>query len=182
MSLLEQDTTRKGRVDEKARQIEFGAGDNESKEYKVKAIWDSTVYAKESESGHLLGFYYLISWKRYPEKKNTWELASAVQHLRKLISSFYKDHSDKVTATSLAINTASPMTRPTIRLTVKFFKPSKQKQGRPANNTNKRAKKNWAAFDFYYVFGQIWVSSTLDIFSRTTRNYTCLHVTAHDCT
>ena len=30
----------------------------------------------------------------------------------------------------------------------------KQKQNQPpVNNANKWAKKNWAAFDFYYVFG-----------------------------
>ena len=81
VSLLEQDTTRKGRVDEEVRQIEFDAIDNDSGEYKVEAIRDSAVYARESE-GHLSGLYYLVSWKGYPEEKNTWEPASAVQHLR----------------------------------------------------------------------------------------------------
>ena len=57
--LLEQDTTRKGQMDEEVRQMEFDAGDNE--EYEVEAIWDSAVYARESESGHLLGLYYLVS-------------------------------------------------------------------------------------------------------------------------
>ena len=47
-------------------------------EYKVEAIRNSAVYSKESKSGHLPGLYYLISWKRYPEKENTWEPASAV--------------------------------------------------------------------------------------------------------
>ena len=46
------------------------AGDN-SGEYKMEAIRDSAVYAKESESGHLQGFYYLVSWKEYPEEENT---------------------------------------------------------------------------------------------------------------
>ena len=55
VSLLEQDTTKKRRVDEKVGQMEFNADDNESGECKVEAIWDSTVYARESESGHLLG-------------------------------------------------------------------------------------------------------------------------------
>ena len=76
MSLLEDDTTRKGRVDEEVRQMEFDVGNNE--EYKVEAIWDSAVYARESESGHIPGLYYLVLWKRYPEKENTWEPASAV--------------------------------------------------------------------------------------------------------
>ena len=178
VSLLEQDTTRKGRVDEKVRQMEFDAGDDESGEYKVEAIWDSAVYARESESGHLPGLYYLVSWKGYPEEENTWEPASAVQHLRKLISSFHKDHPDKPTATSPAIDTAPPMARPTVKPTG----PPKRKRGRPANSTNKRAKKNWAAFDFYYVFGQIRVSYTLDILSRTIRDYIWLHLIARDCT
>ena len=79
MSLLEQDTTRKGQV-HKENAEELDAGDN-SGEYEVEAIWDSTVYARESESGHLPGFYYLVLWKRYLEEENTWEPASAVQHL-----------------------------------------------------------------------------------------------------
>ena len=40
--------------------MKLNAGDN-SKEYKVETIRDSAVYARESESGHLLGFYYLVS-------------------------------------------------------------------------------------------------------------------------
>ena len=38
VSLLEQDTTKKGRVDEEVRQIEFNIDDDESGEYKVEAI------------------------------------------------------------------------------------------------------------------------------------------------
>ena len=48
VSLLKQDTTRKGWVDEEAKQMEFDAGDNESGEYKVEAIRDSAVYTRES--------------------------------------------------------------------------------------------------------------------------------------
>ena len=47
MSLLEQDTTKKGRVDE-TTQMDFETGDNE--EYEVEGIWDSAVYAMESEA------------------------------------------------------------------------------------------------------------------------------------
>ena len=61
MSLLEQDTTRKGRIDEKARQMEFDVSDDESGEYKIEITWDSAVYARESKSGHLPGLYYLVS-------------------------------------------------------------------------------------------------------------------------
>ena len=125
VSLLEQDTTRKGQVDEEVRQIEFNTGDDESGEYKVKAIWDSAGYARESKSGPLLGLYYLVSWKRYPKEENIWEPASVIQHLKKLISSFHKEHLDKPTATSPAINTAPPIARLIVMPTELF----KRKQG-----------------------------------------------------
>ena len=124
VSLLEQDTTRKGWVKEEVRQMEFDAGDDNGREYKVKVIRHSAVYARKKESGDLPGLQYLVSWKGYPEEENTWEPASAVQHLRKLISSFHKDHPDKPTATSPAIATAPPMAR----LTVKPTEPLKQKR------------------------------------------------------
>ena len=60
VSLLEQDTTRKGRVDEKTLQLEF-EDDGKGEEYEFEAFFDSAVYAKESESGQLPGLYYLIS-------------------------------------------------------------------------------------------------------------------------
>ena len=41
--------------------MEFDVSDDESGEYEVEVIWDSAVYAKESKSGHLPGFYYLVS-------------------------------------------------------------------------------------------------------------------------
>ena len=65
-------------MDKKVRQIEFEASNNDSEEYEMEVIWDSAVYAKELESGHLPGFYYLVLWKRYLEEENTWEPASAV--------------------------------------------------------------------------------------------------------
>ena len=76
--LLEQDITRKRQVDDKiAEQLKFEAGGNNEK-YELEGICNSAVYARESETGHLLGLYYLVSWKGYPEDKNTWKLASAV--------------------------------------------------------------------------------------------------------
>ena len=56
MPLLEQDTTKKGRVDKDITKL--NAGNNKGGEYKVKAIYDSAVYARKSESGYLSGFYY----------------------------------------------------------------------------------------------------------------------------
>ena len=77
MSLLEQDTTRKERVDEKTSQLDFQE-DGKGEEYKVEAIRDSEIYARESESGQFPGLYYLISWKDFPEEENTWEPASTI--------------------------------------------------------------------------------------------------------
>ena len=55
MSLLEQDTTRKGRVYENAtrtwRNSKFEAGND--KEYEVEGIRDSTVFAKRPEHREL---------------------------------------------------------------------------------------------------------------------------------
>ena len=130
VSLLEQDTTRKGRVDENVTEFEAGSND---KEYEVEGIRDSAVYAKESVTGYLPGLYYLVSWKNYPEEENTWEPASAVQHLRKLISTFHQDNPAKPTATSPPVDTASPMARPTITWSrSEPTKATKRKRGRPA--------------------------------------------------
>ena len=114
VSLLEKDSIKKRRVDDE-NAVELDASNN-SGEYEVEPIRDSTVYAKKLESGHLPSFYYLVSWKGYPEEE-IWKPASAVQHLNKLISLFYKDYPKKPTATSSAINTTPPIARPTARPT-----------------------------------------------------------------
>ena len=136
MSLLEQNTTRKGWVNEKtAEQLQFEAGSN-NEEYKVEGICDSAVYTMELEAGHLLGLYYLVSWKGYPKDESIWEPASAVQHLRKLVSTFHKDHSNKPTATSPPIDLALPMAKRTAVPNIN----GKQKCGRPVGSVRKKAK------------------------------------------
>ena len=122
---------------------------NKSGKYKVEVIWDNAVYARKSKPGHLLSFYYLISWKRYQEEKNTWEPVLAVQYLKKLISSFYKDHSDKPIVTFLAIDTTSPMARPTAKPT----KSLKRKWGQPTGRATKCAK-----WDNKEEFESVWFS------------------------
>ena len=74
VSLLEQDNTKKERV-EKVPELDAG---NKSEEYDVEAICDSAVYTMKSESGHLPGLYYLVAWKDYLEEENTWEPVLAV--------------------------------------------------------------------------------------------------------
>ena len=125
ISLLEQDIIKKWRVDKKtAKQLEFEAGGN-NKEYKVEGICNSALYARELETGQLPGFYYLVSWKGYLEDESTWKPISAMQHLRKLVSIFYKNHPNILTVTSPPINLAPPMAKCTTSPNVN----SKRKRG-----------------------------------------------------
>ena len=107
LSLLEQDTTRKG---QEISVPEFEPGDD--KEYEVEAIRDSAVYAKEVD-GHLPGLYYLVAWKGYSEEESTWDPSSTIMHLQKMVRTFHKDHSEKPTATSAPLDSALPMAKPT---------------------------------------------------------------------
>ena len=111
MFFLGQDITRKRRLEEKtAEQIEFEASSN-NEEYKVKDIRNSAVYARELKVGHLPSFYYLISWKDYSESENICEPISVVQQFRKLISTFYKNYSNKLIVTSVSIDVATPIAK-----------------------------------------------------------------------
>ena len=56
MLLREKDTIRKGQIDKNMMELET----NDSKKYKIEAIYDSAIYARESKSGYLLRFYYLV--------------------------------------------------------------------------------------------------------------------------
>ena len=117
-------------------QLDFKFKASNGKEYKVDGIQDSAVYTKES-AGQLPGLYYLVSWKGYSEEENTWEPASVIQHLQRLVTAYDKDNSEKPTATSVPVNTAPPIARPTAA--------SIKKRGRPAKSTTtttKRAKKS----------------------------------------
>ncbi len=158
VSLLEQNTTRKGRVDEPTSQLEF-EGDGDGKKYEVEAIQDSAVYANKSEGGHLPGLYYLVSWKSYPEEENTWEPTLAIQHFQRLVSTYHRDYPEKPTATSSPVDFAPLMARPTDKPTNK----SKRGQLAKAKGANKLAKKSWV-FDFYLVFGSV-SSKAKDSFS-----------------
>ncbi len=110
---------------------EFEAGDD--KEYEFEAIIDSAMYGQQAND-QMPGLYYLVLWKGYPEEENTWKLSSVVIHLRKLISTFHKEHPEKPTVTSPPLDSAPPMTRPTIP------KEPTQKRGRLSKGANKRGR------------------------------------------
>ena len=97
-------------------ELEFNVSNN--KKYKVKTIINSAIYTKEIEE-HLPGLYFLIFWKDYIEEKSIWEPFFAVMHLQKIISTFYKDHQDKPTVTFLSLNSASSMTKPSVKPSTK---------------------------------------------------------------
>lgn len=59
ISLLEQDITKKKRVEAAISQMQLDDGKDERGKYKFERIWDSAVYAKESES-YLSGLQYLV--------------------------------------------------------------------------------------------------------------------------
>ncbi len=140
MSLLEQDTTKKGWVE---TAIELDKGN--SKKYDVKTICYSAVYTRQLE-GHLPGLYYLVSWKSYPEEENIWKPTSAVLYLYKLISTFYRDYPEKPTANSLPIDSIPPIARPIIKSRTKVSN-TKQKRDRLVKNSSasKCAKKTWTS-------------------------------------
>lgn len=58
MSLLEHNIIKKKQINEKIFQLKFEVNDK-GKKYKVKKMWDSVIYAKESKN-HLPGLYYII--------------------------------------------------------------------------------------------------------------------------
>lgn len=114
---LKQNIIKKRQVDKTTSQLLFDNGSKGKARgdvYKVKKIWDSTVYVMESKA-HLSGFYYVILWKNYREEEKTWEPALAMQHLQKLINIFYKNYPNKFTAISTPINTVSSMAKPTVK-------------------------------------------------------------------
>ena len=98
---------------ESKKDLEFEAGVN--KEYKVKPIMNSAVYGKQAnDSDQMLDSYYFVLWKSYPKEKNTWEPSLAVIHLQKLINTFNNEYLEKPTATSLSLDSALSMARPTV--------------------------------------------------------------------
>ncbi len=117
---------------EPEKELEFEARCD--KEYVVGAIIDNAVYGQQANNNQMSRLYYLVLWKGYLEEENTWKLSLAIIHLRKLISTFYKEYPKKPTATSLPLDSVLPMVR-----TMILNKP-KQKRGRSSKRANKRSK------------------------------------------
>ena len=123
--------------------FEFEAGDN--KKYEVDGIWNSAVYTRKLAIKQLPGLYYLVLWKGYPKKENTWEPALAIQHLQRLVTAYHKNNPKKPTATSAPVDMASPIARPTASPMPRSTTDTliKQKQDQPiGSTTTKQAKKS----------------------------------------
>ena len=118
-----------------AKQLEFKTKGNKKK-YKVEGICDNAVYAKKLEAGYLSGLYYLVSRESNLEDENTWKHILVVQHLRKLVNTFYKDHFNKPTIISLPINSALPIVKHTTLPNLN----DKQMCNQPVSNIYKKAK------------------------------------------
>lgn len=142
MLLLEQNTTKKEKVDKMSQQ-ELNEG--HSKVYKVEVIKYNKFYTKKSVSSYLANIYDLILWKSHSEKKNTWGPVLTMLHFCKTIGTFYYNYLKKPITTFLSIDS----TLPTVRLIVKpTIKPKgkaliKQKYNQPAktNGIKKCIKK-----------------------------------------
>ena len=147
VSLLEQDITKKGRMNEIFPKLEpeFNAGNN--KEYKVEAIIDSVVYVKEAKK-HLPSLYYSIFWKSYPEEQSTWKPSFAVMHLWKIISTFHKDHPEKPIAISPPFNSAPPMAKPSVKPVNSFVK---QKRDCPTSSTKRAKEWDIGQWSFFFL-------------------------------
>ena len=70
MSLLKQNTIKKGQVDKNAIELaELDAGKDSGK-YEIEAICDNAIDTRKS-AGHLPKLYFLVFCKVYLEEKNT---------------------------------------------------------------------------------------------------------------
>lgn len=108
--MLEQNTIKKGQIDEQLKLSNKFETKNNYKKYEVKLIINIMVYIIETKN-HMLCFYYLVLWKGYLKEKCTWKPLVIVMHLQKLINTLYKEHPEKLTATSRLLNFVLPITR-----------------------------------------------------------------------
>ena len=74
VSLLEQNTTRRKRVDNKTlpkpeKDMKFEVGSD--KKYEFEVIINSVVYNQQANNNQMPDLYYLVLWKGYPKEENT---------------------------------------------------------------------------------------------------------------
>lgn len=98
--------------------FEFKDGRNNDREYNVETICDSKVFTRESHN-FSLGLYYLIFWKDYLEKENTWKLASTVQYFGKRLSTYHNKQPEKLTVISTLLDSGLVMAKPRDNLAAK---------------------------------------------------------------
>ena len=107
---------------------------------------DIVIYIKEAKR-HLPGLYHFIFWKNYQVEESTWESSSAVIYHRKIISTFHKNNPEKLTGTSLLLNSAPPMAKPLVK-SVKLF--AKQKHGCLTSSTKWAKEWDIERWDFFF--------------------------------
>ena len=118
---------------EPEKNLEFEASDN--KEYKIKTIIDSVVYDQQvNNSYQMWSLYHFVLWKGYLKEKNIWEPSLIVIYLRKLISTFHKEHLVNPIVIFLPLDFAPPIARLLVP------KEPKQKSSRLSKGANKRSK------------------------------------------
>lgn len=166
MSLLEQNTRKKGQVNKLFKsELELDIGEN--KEYEVETTKNSAIYANEVVGNQLPELYYLVSWKGYSKDESILEPVSAVVQLWKMISTFYKNCPKKLTITSLRIDSVLPIVMPIAKPLIKILK---QKQS--TKTPFKGVSKNWCCLlqlgelillvlTQPYVFVQIQIGSSI---------------------
>lgn len=92
------------------------------------------VYGQEIKS-QISGLCYFVSWKKHQKEESSKELTLGIIPLWKLINTFPKEHPEKLTVASLALDSALPMAG----LTVAKKQPE-QKCGRSSKKSTKEAK------------------------------------------
>lgn len=111
--------------------LKFDDGKKTGREYKIEAICDNRVYAKESDD-HPLSTYNLVFWKSNLEEKNTQEPTLAVMYLQRLLFTCQHDYLKKLIVISSPIYSGTLIIKSIAKAVVK------QKQGRPTKITTNK--------------------------------------------
>ena len=70
--------------------------EEEGKEYVAEAVRDSRVFKEEEmDENSPTVLYYLVHWQDLPEWEHTWESASQIRHLKKVVLKFRSANLEK---------------------------------------------------------------------------------------